>query len=70
MSPSAKALSISAKIISPTRFDTNYSLLILGISDIIMKPGLVNVDFADVRTIMGNAGTFLFIFYFQNSIRR
>lgn len=29
---------------------------VVGISDIIVKPGLVNVDFADVRTIMGNAG--------------
>jgi cell division GTPase FtsZ len=33
---------------------------VVGISDIIVKPGLVNVDFADVRTIMGNAGTFHF----------
>lgn len=32
---------------------------VVGISDIIIKPGLVNVDFADVRTIMGNAGTAL-----------
>jgi cell division GTPase FtsZ len=31
---------------------------VVGISDIIVKPGLVNVDFADVRTIMGNAGKF------------
>lgn len=31
----------------------------MGISEIIIKPGLVNVDFADVRTIMGNAGTAL-----------
>jgi hypothetical protein len=30
---------------------------VVGISEIIIKPGLVNVDFADVRTIMGNAGT-------------
>ena len=29
---------------------------VVGISEIIIKPGLVNVDFADVRTIMGNAG--------------
>ncbi len=27
-----------------------------GISDIILVPGLINVDFADVRTIMENAG--------------
>jgi len=30
-----------------------------GISDIITTPGLINVDFADVRTIMQNAGTAL-----------
>jgi hypothetical protein len=28
-----------------------------GISDIITVPGLINVDFADVRTIMCNSGT-------------
>ena len=30
-----------------------------GISDIITKPGLVNVDFADVRSVMTEAGTAL-----------
>lgn len=30
-----------------------------GIADIITTPGLINVDFADVRTIMTNAGTAL-----------
>jgi cell division protein FtsZ len=30
-----------------------------GIADIITTPGLINVDFADVRTIMENAGTAL-----------
>lgn len=30
-----------------------------GISDIIVLPGLVNVDFADVKTIMTNSGTAL-----------
>ena len=30
-----------------------------GISDIITNPGLVNVDFADVKTIMADAGTAL-----------
>jgi cell division protein FtsZ len=30
-----------------------------GISDLITMPGLINVDFADVRTIMTNAGTAL-----------
>jgi cell division protein FtsZ len=32
---------------------------IVGISEIIIKPGLINVDFADVRSIMGRAGTAL-----------
>lgn len=32
---------------------------VVGIADIIIKPGLVNVDFADVRTVMNNAGTAL-----------
>ncbi len=31
-----------------------------GISDLIMLPGIVNVDFADVRTIMKNAGSAIF----------
>ena len=30
-----------------------------GISDIIVVPGLINVDFADVKTVMTNAGTTL-----------
>ena len=30
-----------------------------------MKPGLVNVDFADVRTIMGNAGAFTIVDVFE-----
>ncbi|MEO1002707.1 MAG: cell division protein FtsZ [Cyanobacteria bacterium J06638_7] len=30
-----------------------------GISDIIVRPGLVNVDFADVRSVMSDAGTAL-----------
>ncbi|KAG5192094.1 Tubulin/FtsZ, GTPase domain-containing protein [Tribonema minus] len=32
---------------------------VVGISEIIIKPGLVNVDFADVRSVMSNAGTAL-----------
>lgn len=32
---------------------------VVGITEIIVKPGLINVDFADVRSIMGNAGTAL-----------
>jgi cell division protein FtsZ len=30
-----------------------------GISDLVTLPGLINLDFADVRTIMNNAGTAL-----------
>ena len=29
---------------------------VVGISDIIIKPGLINVDFADVQSIMGSSG--------------
>merc|ERR1719491_2547699 len=32
---------------------------VVGISEIIVKPGLINVDFADVRSVMSNAGTAL-----------
>lgn len=32
---------------------------VVGISDIIVQPGLINVDFADVRSIMNGAGTAL-----------
>jgi len=31
-----------------------------GISDLIMLPGIINVDFADVKTILQNSGTCLF----------
>ena len=30
---------------------------VVGISDIIVQPGLINVDFADVRAVLLNAGT-------------
>jgi len=29
---------------------------VVGISDIIIKPGLINVDFADVQSVMGSSG--------------
>jgi cell division protein FtsZ len=32
---------------------------VVGISEIIIRPGLINVDFADVKAIMGHAGTAL-----------
>lgn len=31
-----------------------------GISDLIMSPGIINVDFADVKTIIKNSGTAIF----------
>lgn len=31
-----------------------------GISDLISLPGIVNVDFADLKTVMGNSGTAIF----------
>ena len=31
-----------------------------GISDLIMLPGIINIDFADVKTVMKNSGTALF----------
>lgn len=31
-----------------------------GISDLILSPGIINVDFADVKTIMKNSGTAIF----------
>lgn len=39
--------------------DSVLSQGVQGISEIITMPGLVNVDFADVRTIMSNAGSAL-----------
>ena len=32
---------------------------VVGISDIIIQPGLINVDFADVRSVLQGAGTAL-----------
>ena len=32
---------------------------VVGISEIIVKPGIINVDFADVRSVMSDAGTAL-----------
>ena len=32
---------------------------VVGISDIIVRPRLMNVDFADVRSVMRDAGTAL-----------
>ena len=41
-----------------------------GITDLITLPGLINLDFADVRTIMSNSGTALMGIGFSSSRRR
>jgi cell division protein FtsZ len=33
---------------------------VVGISDLIVLPGIINIDFADVKTILKNSGTALF----------
>eukprot|EP00878_Enallax_costatus_P031537 GHUV01034490.1.p1 GENE.GHUV01034490.1~~GHUV01034490.1.p1 ORF type:complete len:355 (+),score=127.85 GHUV01034490.1:137-1201(+) len=59
--PNDKLLEVSG---SDTSLSDAFSLAddvlrqgVQGISDIITVPGLINVDFADVRAIMANAGT-------------
>jgi cell division protein FtsZ len=39
------------------RVDNVLHQAVQGVTDLILRPGLVNVDFADVRTIMSNAGS-------------
>ena len=41
-----------------------------GISEMVMKPGLVNLDFADLRAILENAGTALVSFGESSSENR
>jgi cell division protein FtsZ len=61
--PNQKLLEISDQKMSLLEaFKTADSVLgqgVQGISDLIVVPGLVNVDFADVKTIMTNAGSAL-----------
>lgn len=61
--PNQKLLEISDENISVLdAFRLSDSILIQGvqgISDLIVLPGLINVDFADVKTIMKNAGSAL-----------
>ena len=59
--PNDKLLAISDK---KTTLSESFSMAdgvlhqaVQGVTDLIKRPGLVNVDFADVRTIMSNAGT-------------
>ncbi|MFH1896086.1 MAG: cell division protein FtsZ [bacterium] len=61
--PNQKLLQLSdTKLPLGEAFSMSDSVLasgVQGISDLIVLPGLVNVDFADVRTIMTNAGSAL-----------
>lgn len=39
-----------------SRADSVLHQAVQGVTDLIIRPGIVNVDFADVRTVMSNAG--------------
>ena len=59
--PNDRLLTISDKRTSLSKaFELADNILhqaVQGVTDLILRPGLVNVDFADVRTIMSNAGS-------------
>jgi cell division protein FtsZ len=59
--PNQRLLSISDKRTTVSKaFELADNVLhqaVQGVTDLILRPGLVNVDFADVRTIMSNAGS-------------
>jgi cell division protein FtsZ len=61
--PNEKLLEVAKKDLPLTEAfkvaDSVLSQGVQGISDLITVPGLVNVDFADVKAIMSNAGTTL-----------
>lgn len=61
--PNQKLLEIADETMSIIEaFKLSDSVLnqgVQGIADLIVQPGLINVDFADVKTIMQNAGTAL-----------
>lgn len=61
--PNQKLLEITDKTMSVTDAfklsDSVLSQAVQGISDLIVMPGLVNVDFADVKTVMKDAGSAL-----------
>lgn len=58
--PNNKLLSVLGKDVSLLKaFETANSVLsgaVKGIADLITRPGLINVDFADVRTVMSEMG--------------
>jgi len=58
--PNERLLSIAEPTLtlrdSFTMVDAVLLNAVKGISDLILVPGLINVDFADIRTIMGNKG--------------
>jgi cell division protein FtsZ len=59
--PNDRLLSIADRRTSLTKaFELADNVLhqaVQGVTDLILRPGFVNVDFADVRTIMSNAGS-------------
>ncbi len=60
--PNQKLLEVSDKLSIVDAFKVSDSVLsqgVQGISDLIVMPGLINVDFADVKTIMKDAGSAL-----------
>src|SRR4030095_6505198 len=58
--PNQRLLSIAAKTTTMLeafhRADDVLLQAVRGISDLIITPGLINLDFADIRTVMGEMG--------------
>ena len=57
--PNDKLLDLVPDVSIVTAFKVSDEILVnavKGITELITKPGLVNLDFADVRTVMGNGG--------------
>ena len=57
--PNQRLLDVVDKKTSLFEADSVLGQGVQGISDLIVMPGLINVDFADVRTIMNDAGSSL-----------
>jgi hypothetical protein len=57
--PALSAYTAPLRCVSTHLLDSLDQQGVVGISEIIVRPGLINVDFADVRSVMSNAGTAL-----------
>jgi len=59
--PNDRLVALAGKHMDPARVVQHGGQLcataVRGISDLVMMPGLINVDFADVRTIMTGMGS-------------